>query len=140
MEHCCYRSAIDFFIRLFAADQSGILTPSVYAMEEGSSGQLGTGSPSDTNEPQLLGPSPTVFGGPVAAGEGDRGELGNGGLDNDKFSAVSCLPAAIKKIAASTNNSFVISESGELWVFGEGINGQVGTGEQLLELTPTKAV
>ncbi len=76
-----------------------------------------------------------VFG----AGEGTNGQLGDGrGVDTNWF-----MPAKIsnvKKVAAFNNNSFAITEDGQLYAFGYNQSGSLGVGHGTQVDTPTEVI
>ncbi len=76
-----------------------------------------------------------VFG----AGEGTNGQLGDGrGVDTNWF-----MPAKIygvKKLAAFNNNSYAITENGQLYAFGYNQSGSLGVGHGTQVDTPTEVI
>ncbi len=75
----------------------------------------------------------TVYG----AGDGNTGQLGNGGNSNASWELIM---SDADKVVANGSNSYVITNTGELWVFGKNTYGQLGTGSVSQVNTPTKVI
>jgi alpha-tubulin suppressor-like RCC1 family protein len=134
-------------------------TGKVYACGEGKHGVLGTG----TEENQLtpvkinfppntapikeisLGVRQSMFlsgsGEVYACGEGKHGVLGTGTEENQLTPVKINFPpntAPIKEISAGDRQTAFISETGEVYICGQGRHGILGTGTEENQLTPVK--
>ncbi|XP_033953626.1 probable E3 ubiquitin-protein ligase HERC4 [Pseudochaenichthys georgianus] len=71
-------------------------------------------------------------------GEGSYGQLGHNSSDNElKPRLVDGLDGPASHISCGRRHTLVLSSSGQLWAFGDGAKGQIGTGRTENSLTPT---
>ncbi|XP_029373906.1 probable E3 ubiquitin-protein ligase HERC6 isoform X2 [Echeneis naucrates] len=71
-------------------------------------------------------------------GEGSRGQLGHNSTANEvKPTQVKGLDGAALQIACGRYHTLVLGSSGQLWAFGNGNKGQIGTGRAEDSLSPT---
>ncbi|KAI4815496.1 hypothetical protein KUCAC02_005638 [Chaenocephalus aceratus] len=71
-------------------------------------------------------------------GEGSYGQLGHNSSDNElKPRLVDGLDGPASHISCGRRHTLVLSSSGQLWAFGNGAKGQIGTGRTENSLTPT---
>ncbi|KAM6987468.1 putative E3 ubiquitin-protein ligase HERC6 [Tautogolabrus adspersus] len=72
-------------------------------------------------------------------GEGSNGQLGHNSTDNEEAPRlVDGLDGSASQIACGRRHTLVLGSSGQLWAFGHGAKGQVGTGCTEDSLTPTQ--
>ncbi|XP_060902401.1 probable E3 ubiquitin-protein ligase HERC6 [Labrus mixtus] len=72
-------------------------------------------------------------------GEGSNGQLGHNSTDLEKAPRlVDGLDGPASQIACGRRHTLVLGSSGQLWAFGHGAKGQVGTGCTEDSLTPTQ--
>ncbi|HEY3857566.1 MAG TPA: hypothetical protein VGO67_24555 [Verrucomicrobiae bacterium] len=118
---------------------------SLWAMGENSSGQLGDGTYSDTNQPEMIVPTGVVA---IAAGGGHSlfikkdgslwamgsdsfGQLGDGSTDGGNFQTnrpEMIVASGVTTIAAGEAHSLFIKSDGSLWAMGNDQYGQLGDG------------
>ncbi|XP_029923261.1 probable E3 ubiquitin-protein ligase HERC6 [Myripristis murdjan] len=71
-------------------------------------------------------------------GEGRHGQLGHNSTDNElKPRWVQGLDGVISQVACGRRHTLALGSSGQLWAFGNGVKGQLGTGGSESSLTPT---
>ncbi|KAI3354346.1 hypothetical protein L3Q82_018869, partial [Scortum barcoo] len=71
-------------------------------------------------------------------GEGRHGQLGHNSSDDEQRPRlVNGLDGPASQIACGRHHTLVLSSSGQLWAFGSGVKGQIGTGQTEDSLTPT---
>ncbi|KAJ4935916.1 hypothetical protein JOQ06_017443 [Pogonophryne albipinna] len=71
-------------------------------------------------------------------GEGSYGQLGHNSSDNElKPRQVDGLDGPASHISCGRRHTLVLSSSGQLWAFGDGAKGQIGTGRTENSLAPT---
>uniref|UniRef100_UPI0037E84922 probable E3 ubiquitin-protein ligase HERC6 n=1 Tax=Semicossyphus pulcher TaxID=241346 RepID=UPI0037E84922 len=71
-------------------------------------------------------------------GEGSHGQLGHNSSDNEKGPRlVEVLDGHAAQISCGRRHTLVLGSSGQLWAFGNGAKGQIGTGCTEDSLTPT---
>ncbi|KAM7003459.1 putative E3 ubiquitin-protein ligase HERC6 [Tautogolabrus adspersus] len=72
-------------------------------------------------------------------GEGSNGQLGHNSTDNEKAPRlVGGLEGSAAQISCGRRHTLVLGSSGQLWAFGHGAKGQIGTGSTGDCLTPTQ--
>ncbi|XP_008284917.1 probable E3 ubiquitin-protein ligase HERC6 [Stegastes partitus] len=71
-------------------------------------------------------------------GEGSQGQLGHNSTANEvRPRLVEGLDGPASQIACGRRHTLVLGSSGQLWAFGNGVKGQIGTGKSESSLTPT---
>ncbi|CAG6004363.1 unnamed protein product [Menidia menidia] len=71
-------------------------------------------------------------------GEGSYGQLGHGSsTDEVRPRLVDGLNGSVTQIACGRHHTLVLTSSGQLWAFGRGDKGQIGTGQRDGSLCPT---
>nr|XP_033486355.1 probable E3 ubiquitin-protein ligase HERC4 [Epinephelus lanceolatus] len=71
-------------------------------------------------------------------GEGSHGQLGhNSSAHKDRPTQVAGLGGPASQISCGRRHTLVLSSSGQLWAFGNGAKGQIGTGQLEDSLSPT---
>uniref|UniRef100_A0A4W6BSM9 Secretion regulating guanine nucleotide exchange factor n=1 Tax=Lates calcarifer TaxID=8187 RepID=A0A4W6BSM9_LATCA len=71
-------------------------------------------------------------------GEGRHGQLGHNSSANEvKPTLVDGLDGPASQIACGRRHTLVLGSSGQLWAFGNGVKGQIETGQTEDSLTPT---
>jgi alpha-tubulin suppressor-like RCC1 family protein len=107
----------------------------VYACGWGGYGQLGTGD----NENRLT-PVKITF--PVGTGGlGEYGQLGTGDTQDRLTPVKITFPDGtdpIREISAGDEHTVFRTETGEVYAFGKGEDGQLGTGDTQIQTTPVK--
>ncbi|RAL40062.1 unnamed protein product [Cuscuta campestris] len=139
-------------------DEEGEEEEEIWSWGAGTEGQLGTGKLSDERRPQLIrslssfGPVSLLAcggahliallsGGRVLTwGRGSSGQLGHGEAVNSlQPKAVEALvDSVIKHVSAGWNHSGFVSESGHLFMCGDGTFGQLGLGDHLSQSSPVE--
>ncbi|VFQ66720.1 unnamed protein product [Cuscuta campestris] len=139
-------------------EEEGEEEEEIWSWGAGTEGQLGTGKLSDERRPQLIrslssfGPVSLLAcggahviallsGGRVLTwGRGSSGQLGHGEAVNSlQPKAVEALvDSVIKYVSAGWNHSGFVSESGHLFMCGDGTFGQLGLGDHLSHSSPVE--
>ncbi|KAG7480224.1 putative E3 ubiquitin-protein ligase HERC6 [Solea senegalensis] len=71
-------------------------------------------------------------------GDGSHGQLGHSSSANEvRPRLVDGLNGPASQISCGRNHTLVLASSGQLWAFGNGVKGQLGTGRQEDSLSPT---
>ncbi|KAJ8000717.1 hypothetical protein DPEC_G00183250 [Dallia pectoralis] len=71
-------------------------------------------------------------------GEGSRGQLGHNTTVNELLPKhVKGLDGLVSQIACGSHHTLVLGTAGQLWAFGSGVKGQLGTGNTEDSLQPT---
>ncbi|CAB1327289.1 unnamed protein product [Coregonus sp. 'balchen'] len=74
-------------------------------------------------------------------GEGSRGQLGHDASANELIpKLVERLDGLVSQIACGSHHTLVLGSSGQLWAFGSGVKGQLGTGNTEGSLRPTSVL
>lgn len=72
-------------------------------------------------------------------GEGSHGQLGHNSTANElKPRVVEGMDGPASQIACGRRHTLVLSASGQLWAFGNGVQGQLGNGQSESSLTPVE--
>ncbi|XP_038837322.1 probable E3 ubiquitin-protein ligase HERC6 [Salvelinus namaycush] len=74
-------------------------------------------------------------------GEGSRGQLGHNASANELLpKLVEGMDGLVSQIACGSHHTLVLGSSGQLWAFGSGVKGQLGTGNTEGSLRPTSVL
>lgn len=74
-----------------------------------------------------------------SCGVNDEGQLGSGdNSDRQTLEMVNALPELAKQVDAGVGYSAVVTDEGNLFMFGSGMNGKLGLGDHDNRLTPTQ--
>uniref|UniRef100_A0A8C7TVG6 HECT domain-containing protein n=1 Tax=Oncorhynchus mykiss TaxID=8022 RepID=A0A8C7TVG6_ONCMY len=74
-------------------------------------------------------------------GEGSRGQLGHNASANELLpKLVEGMDGLASQIACGSHHTLVLGSSGQLWAFGSGVKGQLGTGNTGGSLQPTSVL
>ncbi|XP_029622144.1 probable E3 ubiquitin-protein ligase HERC6 isoform X1 [Salmo trutta] len=74
-------------------------------------------------------------------GEGSRGQLGHNASANELLpKLVEGMDGLVSQIACGSHHTLVLGSSGQLWAFGSGVKGQLGTGNTEGCLRPTSVL